>query len=316
MNALRPSLRNDWFVNFVAGILVSALMLVGGPTAWAAAAGQSTLSSAGVTSPIVTATCYAIHTQAPPVPSAEQVQAMQTAIAAGWGITGNSPGLTMSQDELGAAIITPTMQPNDVVWHQIAVIDSADLPGWTLAASGLMTTSAAEIQVSYSVVLFVLSDNQSTDLVAAIRTNWIITNPAGSQQATLLTPIELDTPWTAAEWASTFESPYRSHRMELPADAAQCLRDCNDTYTFCMSSATNDYGAEKVMCYAAAAAAAGATALCGVFFLICLIPVGGGLDLCLIDAARKYDLASAACIQARNDCIRDKCLSQGGIVVP
>lgn len=37
MHALRPSLRNDTFVNFVAGILVAALMLVGGPTAYAAA---------------------------------------------------------------------------------------------------------------------------------------------------------------------------------------------------------------------------------------------------------------------------------------
>lgn len=36
MNALRPSLRNDSFVSFVAGILVAAMVLVGGPTAWAA----------------------------------------------------------------------------------------------------------------------------------------------------------------------------------------------------------------------------------------------------------------------------------------
>jgi hypothetical protein len=35
MNALRPSLRNDSFVSFVAGILVAAHMLVGGPTAYA-----------------------------------------------------------------------------------------------------------------------------------------------------------------------------------------------------------------------------------------------------------------------------------------
>lgn len=35
MNALRPSLRNDSFVSFVAGILVAAMMLVGGPTAYA-----------------------------------------------------------------------------------------------------------------------------------------------------------------------------------------------------------------------------------------------------------------------------------------
>ncbi len=36
MNALRPSLRNDSFVSFVAGILVATMMLMGGPTAWAA----------------------------------------------------------------------------------------------------------------------------------------------------------------------------------------------------------------------------------------------------------------------------------------
>ncbi len=35
MNALRPSLRNDSFVSFVAGILVTAMMLIGGPTAYA-----------------------------------------------------------------------------------------------------------------------------------------------------------------------------------------------------------------------------------------------------------------------------------------
>jgi hypothetical protein len=37
MNALRPSLRNDSFVSFIAGILVAALMLMGGPTSYASA---------------------------------------------------------------------------------------------------------------------------------------------------------------------------------------------------------------------------------------------------------------------------------------
>ncbi|MCC6971526.1 MAG: hypothetical protein IT434_15025 [Phycisphaerales bacterium] len=37
MNVPRPSLRDDSFVSFVAGILVAALMLMGGPTAYAAA---------------------------------------------------------------------------------------------------------------------------------------------------------------------------------------------------------------------------------------------------------------------------------------
>lgn len=48
MNALRPSFRNDSFVSLVAGILVAAMMLVGGPTAWAA---SRMLASARISPP-------------------------------------------------------------------------------------------------------------------------------------------------------------------------------------------------------------------------------------------------------------------------
>jgi hypothetical protein len=275
LNALHPSLRNDSFVSFVAGILVAALMLVGGPTAYAAAHAHG---AAKVGLPGVAFSCFADTQPSPPIPTSSQMRAMQETLAVGWGVAGNSPVLALSQDELSAACVTPTMQANELVWHEISVIDSADLPGWTIAASGLMSTSAAEVHVSYSVVLLMLNDNPSAELLAAIRTSWTITNPTGTQQATILAPLAVDTAWTADDWAFVLESPYRSHRTNTMTGWPQTLQGCNDTYNLCMDSAKNTYDRKKALCYAGAAVGAGASAACGFLFLICLIPIATLLE--------------------------------------
>lgn len=260
---------------------------------------------ASVLMPVVLLTAGACgQPQHPLSPSGARSREMLFSLGRGWDAPVDPSGLVLRPDHTGVAVVTQNSNPGALKWHEAQVLASAPLRSWTVNASDGLAHAGTKGAINYAVTQMALDDNRTCNVATFLEVSWQVQADDGDRAATLLWPLSLDDARPVRAWAEQLEGgPFVSQVWDSSTPRGRCFMGCNGSYDVCVAAAKNTYDRKHALCYAGGAAGAGATAACGPFFLICLLPVAGLLDMCLLDVASDLDLQIAACNDARTACI-------------
>lgn len=187
------------------------------------------------------------------------------------------------------------------------VTDYEDLPSRnTFAAAELASPYPYVTITSRAVILTVYPTTSSSFFdVTGVETTITYDDPTDNKAAVVgvtFAPFRLaDTTASAAEWAFLLESPFNP--IYEYSQSTPCRNQCNDDRNISVGICKSEHDAAVGDCYLIAAAGAGASTLCGPFFLVCLIADAGILDYCLGRAELSYDNCVISANQSFNSCI-------------